>query len=481
MYFTSVPVTPAAVCPAGPVIAIVGGGYSGAAVAWHLAQVLKDRPGRIVVFEPRAELGRGLAYSTPDPDHRLNVPDHRMTLAIEDPLHFKRWLTSDAAPLLASGSATLAGEIFAPRVVFGQYVAAHLAPLIAAGRVVHRQSVVTRISATGAQFAVQDASGAIVTADQVVLAVSHPPPALPSELAALRHDPALIEDPSAPGALAAVAPQERVLIVGSGLTAADILCSLMRQGQRGGVRILSRHGWRSQPHGPKQAETTAEFTQGPARTALTLLRRVRKALAADAARGLSWHAVFDRLRAQGPAIWAALPLAERRRFLRHLRALWDIHRFRIAPQTHDIVSRAERAGRVEFHAARLIGVARTPQGLLTTIRPRGSSHLAHLTVDRVILATGPAHGQVIAGNPALASLQEQGLVQPDPLALGIATTPEGRAIGQAGAAVPGLFVAGPLARGTVGELMGVPEVTAWSEHLARQLVADLPQPAAVVG
>lgn len=458
--------------PGGPVVAIVGGGYSGAAVAWHLARHPQARPPRIVVFEPRAELGRGLAYSTPDPDHRLNVPDRRMTLVTGQPLHFHDWLARPEAPLLPAGSATPQGDIFAPRAAFGQYVAAQLAPCLAQGQVEHRRTLVQRIERQGTRFVIRAADGTVVSADLLVLAVSHPPPGLPSALLPLQGDPALIADPAAPGALAGVAPDQRVLIVGSGLTSADILATLMRQGQRSAVHVLSRHGWRSQPHGPQQPESGADFARDPARSARALLRRVRLALAADAAQGLTWHPLFDRLRAQGAAIWAALPQAERRRFLRHLRALWDIHRFRIAPQTHAVLCRAERARRVIFHAAHLQGVASTGQGLHIAVRPRGGRETATLAVDRVILATGPAHGQVLAGNPALASLQAQGLLRPDPLGLGIETAADGRAVGGAGP-VPGLYVAGPLARGTVGELMGVPEVTAWAEHLVRELVEDL--------
>lgn len=457
--------------PRAPVIAIVGGGFSGAAVAWHLARRLPASAAAIRVIEPRAELGHGLAYGTTDPDHRLNVPDDRMSLRSDDPLHFQRWLASAGAPLLPGGSATRAGQIFAPRAVFGRYVAAQMAPLLAGGRVEHLRDRVLRIEA-GTRFTLHPAEGAPFAADLVVLAVSHPAPALPAELAGLRGSATLVEDAALPGALAAIPPQERVLIVGSGLTAADIVATLMRQGQRGPVHILSRHGWLSQPHGPKQAETAADFGHDPARTALALFRRVRAALAEDAARGLTWHAVFDRLRAQGPAIWAALPLPERRRLLRHLRALWDIHRFRIAPQTHDTLREAVRAGRVFLHTARLVGVEAAARGRVVTIRRRGGARTARLAVDRVILATGPAHGGVIRANPALASLQAQGVLRPDPLGLGIATAPDGRVLGAEGP-VEGLFVAGPLARGTVGELMGLPEVTLWAEHVAAQIAGAL--------
>ena len=366
-----------------PVVAIVGGGYSGAAVAWHLAQHPAARGCIIKVIEPRAELGQGLAYGSSDPDHRLNVPDHRMTLRSDDPLSFQRWLASDQAPRLPAGSALLSGEIFAPRMVFGRYMAEQMAPLLAEGRITHLRDRVQRIERdTG--FTLHLAEGAPLRADLVVLAVSHPAPALPVELRDLAGDPDLIADPAQPGVLASVAPDERVLIVGSGLTAADILATLERQGQTAPVHILSRHGWRSQPHGPKQAETGAEFSRDPARTALALLLRVRRALAADAAQGLTWHAVFDQLRSQGPQIWAALPQPERKRLLRHLRALWDVHRFRIAPQTHDTLLRAERAGRARFHAARLVAVEVTPGGREIAIRPRGGQQITRLAVDRVI-------------------------------------------------------------------------------------------------
>ena len=48
--------------------------------------------------------------------------------------------------------------------------------------------------------------------------------------------------------------------------------------------------------------------------------------------------------------------------------------------------------------------------------------------------------------------------QPDPAALGILVDDLARVVRSGGAAWPNLFVAGPLARGTFGELMGLPQV-----------------------
>lgn len=76
----------------GLTVAIAGGGFGGAAVADHLARHSAFREGQIVVFEPRAHLGRGLAYDTNNDAHRVNVPANRLSLDIEDDDHFVRWL-----------------------------------------------------------------------------------------------------------------------------------------------------------------------------------------------------------------------------------------------------------------------------------------------------------------------------------------------------------------------------------------------------
>lgn len=445
-------------------VAIIGGGLSGAAVAYHLAGLTKAD---VVVIEPREGLGRGLAYATPDPDHRLNVPDHKMTLRSDQPEHFRRWLHTAEAPSLPANSARLSGEIFAPRAVFGSYVAAQLEPLLAAGRLRHVQARVISVGRAD-RYILGLSDGGKVVADIVVLATTHPNAGLPRELAGLAGDPALITDPFAEGALAGLAEEARVLIVGNGLTSADIVASLHKRGHRGQITALSRHGYRSQPHGPVQAETTADFAKTPARTALDLLRRTRAALAKDASLGLTWHAVFDRLRTQGPAIWAALPEPERRRFLRHLRALWDIHRFRIAPQTYEANQQMQRLGRLVSLGARIVSV--TPGSpVKLSLQARHNGARFPVAVEHVILATGPAHGGVIAATPALADLAALGLLQPDPLGLGLLTAANGQAVPVSGVSDGTLLVAGPLARAAVGELMGVPEVITWAEHIAREV------------
>ena len=69
-----------------------------------------------------------------------------------------------------------------------------------------------------------------------------------------------------------------VLVVGTGLTSADIIASLDRQGYPGPITALSRRGQRSRGHAFGYAESPADFARDPACTALTLLRRIRQAV-----------------------------------------------------------------------------------------------------------------------------------------------------------------------------------------------------------
>ena len=89
------------------------------------------------------------------------------------------------------------------------------------------------------------------------------------------------------------------------------------------------------------------------------------------------------------------------------------------------------------------------------------------------MTTGPCHSRILRTNPALKALSELGLIHPDPLGLGIRVRDACRTIDAAGAPSRTLFVSGPLARGHVGELMGVPEVTGHAEMVAQVVRSEL--------
>lgn len=449
-------------------IAIIGGGYTGAAIAFHLARA--QVAARIKIFEPRALLGGGLAYDDSNPVHRINVPATRMTLVPADPEHFQRWLDA-AGALDGDGDAWVGGAAFPARQIFGRYVHAHLQPLVDAGRIEWIAEKIVAVDADRERWRLTTESGAQHGADLVALAATHNAPRPPRELLALVGDPKFAPDALAKGALDEIGLDERILVVGTGLTAADVVCSLAAKSHRGPITMISRRGLRARGHAPVAFPAEGDFSAAPSRQAVALLRRIRAAIRDAETQGRSWHSVLDAVRAQGPAIWAGLDPAARRRVVRHLRPFWDVHRFRSAPQVEAALDRKLADGSLKILRARLGASRRAAEGLVVTLKTRAGERVE--LFDRVIVATGPAHGDSLNSQKFLGSLAAEGFVGLDPSGLGLKTSRRGRAINVQGREVDSLFIAGPLARGTFGELMGLPQVSDYAFYIAEEIFRAL--------
>ena len=161
-----------------PVVAILGGGVAGAATAYHLARALPPDGADIVVVEPREVLGPGLAYSTTDPAHRINVPASKMSLVAEEPEHFMAWLAATRTSM-SPGTLTLRGEFYPERRIFGSYVAAQLEPFLSVGSIRHLRASGVSATRSGRRYRLDLSGGTWLAADLVVLAMSHPRPGAP--------------------------------------------------------------------------------------------------------------------------------------------------------------------------------------------------------------------------------------------------------------------------------------------------------------
>jgi len=437
-------------------VVIIGGGFCGAACALHLRRRAPDVP--IIVVEPRAELGRGVAYASTDPAHRVNVPAALMTMFPSEPLHFVQWLERTGA-IAADAAMPARLGLYPRRGVFGDYAAWCVAQAPDIGHVRDRAVALGR---AGGDWTVTLAGGGLLAAGFVVITTGHPPPARVPPFHDMADDPRLISDPWAANALEGIGRDERVLIVGTGLTMADLVASLLARGHAGPIAAVSRHGLLSRGHAEVDHPATDALPPPPA-TARGLLRLARSAAAAAPA----WQSAVRGLTNRGQRYWAALPVAERARFLRHLRSWWDVHRYRVAPQVEDAVRLALSRGQLRVWAGRMLAAeGALPGPLRIQLRLRGGRATEELAAQRVLLATGPAHMDLAIANPLIGAAWREGLVRLDPLGLGIAVDADSRVQDGSGAAHRTLYVAGPLARGTFGELVGLPQVTEHSAMVA---------------
>ena len=141
-------------------------------------------PLAVDVIEPRAALGGGVAYSALDPSHRTNVAATRMSLFTDERAISSAGSTAQAPWRTIRTRACPTDGSIRGVACSGEYVAAQLATAASHGRAVvrHLRDRAVEIQPQRGGWLIGLASGGTVTADLVVLAVSHPPPEPPRHL-----------------------------------------------------------------------------------------------------------------------------------------------------------------------------------------------------------------------------------------------------------------------------------------------------------
>lgn len=445
-------------------IAIIGGGFTGAALALHLVRN-GHQPGRISVFEPRHLLGAGVAYTSTHPDHRFNGPLDLLALFPEDMSHFLRWYRSSGAEHQDSAAMASTGQIYARRSDFGRYMAWLLETHAPGLRHVREEAI--DIEPWGNGYLVRDKRSGKHAADRVYLCTAQDAPRMPKAFDALGVAPGVVPDPWAPDALEKVPPQGDVLLLGTALTAVDVAAALLCQPRQGRIVAVSRRGLTPRPQErlPPPEERMAKFLAGtpaflarhgkPA-TARGMLRAAREWLEAGVREGRRWQDVFDDIRDGLSPIWSAWPLAERRRALRHLRAYYDVHRYRMAPQLSELMMQAEAQGVLQFRRARAEPVNSAEGQHVIRLKGRGADETRGFAA--IVNCTGPVADITASTNPVIKALLGRGLIQPDPTGLGALVDAQCRLVAPGGAVQPLLCAFGSLTRGRFGDLTAVPQI-----------------------
>ncbi|TWV32120.1 adenylyl-sulfate kinase [Streptomyces misionensis] len=448
--------------PAPLKLVVVGAGACGILTAVHVAEeAARTRaPVDLTLVDPGPERAAGVAFSTGNPRHLLNVPAGGMSCLPDRPDHFVRWLSRERLPAATE-------RTFAPRGHYGDYLLDTLATRVerARGPLAFRRRSARAVacSVRGGQAGVRLSDGALLTADAVVIATGPLAGQAPWAPAALRESGRFVPDPWAPGALdGPLADHRDVLLVGAGLTAVDVALALDRPGRT--VHALSRHGRLPRRHAlvPLPPVSPAEPLEGLplCRLRPAVLRHIRRVTDELG----DWRPAFDGLRPLISRLWAGLDDEDRAEFLRSHRHPWEIHRHRMAPETAETVTRLRTAGRLRLHTGEVTAARRDGDALAVTVT--GSRDLL---AGWVVDCTGQGLRTAESRDPLLSCLVSSGLALPGPLGIGLATTAEGRLRARDGAVVP-LWTLGAHRRGDLWESTAVPEIREQAAALARTLL-----------
>ncbi len=440
-------------------VAIVGGGCSGLLVA---AQMLRQGfRGEVTIIEPRADLGRGLAYSTPYQEHLLNVPAGKMSALPDQPAHFLEWLRAgrfpDASP-----------AFFAPRKVYGQYLSSVLEQEACGDRArlrhVRAEANAVRLCKSAAEITLTDRS--TLHAEGVVLALGNPAssPSLASSLPEQYWPSPWLDD-----ALRVRNPGERILLVGAGLSAVDAVLAIQAQNAGCQIYMLSRRGILPHVHNLALAPAPAPEFRDPGNLR-SMFRELRNLIGTMREADRCWRIAIDSLRPVSNQLWQGLPVRDRRRFGRHLKTYWETHRHRMAPEVHRRIAEYRKSGALQVIAGRLRGTRATDGTTTASIWLRSGGERL-LEVDRIINCTGIHESYVDRPRPLIASLIQGGLARANELGSGFHTNSHGALVQACGQPSGVLFTLGPPRRGDLIETTAVPEIRMQAEALARHLLA----------
>jgi uncharacterized NAD(P)/FAD-binding protein YdhS len=455
------------------VMVIVGAGFSGTVLAVKLLQQRHRTATDVFLAERGMDMGRGIAYAKSRFPFLLNVPAGRLSVEAQEPLQFLRFAQTQRP---AAGA-----EDFLPRSLYGDYLQEQLAraerdapPGVRLERIFDEVQDVKR--AAGSGLAVHFARREPLVAGVVVLASGNPPASWLPWTDSLQDHPALRQNPfDLPPNLRA---DQSVLIIGNGLTMADVASALSSDVTRTPLmHTVSRRGLLPQPQsefGSISLDAVTDRILSCARSTRELLGAVRRlARHVEQQRG-DWREAITFMRTLAPKVWAELPDAERARFLRHVQPHWDVHRHRMPPQIAEHIGALRRAGKLHIHAGRVRTAVAQGDRLHVSWQPRGNGRTQSLLADYVINATGPDYALERSREPLIHSLRSQGFIAADPLRLGIRTGLHGACLDSFGQQSARLYYLGPMLRADHWEATAASELRDHAQRLAQHLA----QPAA---
>ncbi|MEI6649524.1 MAG: FAD/NAD(P)-binding protein [Actinomycetes bacterium] len=418
---------------------IVGGGASGVLTAIHLLR--SEAKLDIDLAEPNDQLGLGIAYSTTDFAHLLNVPAAKMSALFDEPDHFMKW--ADARP-----------DQFVPRALFGEYLEETLEESIMRAReekiFTHLAATATSVTRSGSGWSVTFSDGAVGEYQVVVIATGNGDVNVHSIFRVLDGNPRVVAD-----VWGTSVPKDynKIAILGTGLTFVDQAISILNANPTAEVFGISRDGLIPFPHTKPEISISADDLEFPtARSIVDFINSYKE----------NWREAQDSLRSRFQMIWHKLPETEKNIFVDIYLSWWKNHRHRIAEPVYNDIARYLNDKRLHVMKGRVEDFELVDESIRLTLT-RGEI----LYVDAILNCTG---NQYEVTNPLLKDLIAQGTLAPGPLDFGIACDIKTLALkGGDGSVQSGLFGLGPVLVGELFETTAIPEIRTQAWIIASQL------------
>lgn len=449
-------------------VAIIGGGFCGTMVAVHLLSQATQL--EIILINAGSPLCKGLAYSSYSHKHLLNVRAKNMSAFPDRPTHFIDWLKRHENYHVIDRS--LVPDMFLPRNIYGHYMkdifedAIRKKPETVSINFVHDEAIDLELNEGRANifFSVSPP----ITADKVILATgNHLPGNVKIETPSFYSSKHYFANPWLHEAVNHPELEKDILIIGNGLTMADVVMGLKEKKYKGKIFALSTNGFDIVPHRLPEPYTKFIEELKPPYSLEKLLKLFDKHIHELGAKG---EEIIDSLRPLLQQIWMGWTYEEKKWFVSHIRHLWEVARHRLPMQVHEQIQQLIIDDKLEIIAARIIDMQEEEDHINVRYRRKRDQKEYTLKVARVINCTGPVTDISKMQRPLFENLLLRELIQPDPLKLGINATAEGSILNADGTTSDFLYTLGGNLKGVLWESTAVPELRIQAQKLAKKLV-----------
>ncbi len=467
-------------------VAIVGGGFSGTLTAVHLIKNYNE-PLNIILIDKAGDFARGVAYSTPDQNHLLNVVAEKMGAFYDNHNHFYEWLVENESVWKSEfAKVKLDPKTFVSRKLYGNYLEDIFSKALAEAKTKNISVSLIKANVTNLEI-IEKTRRALITldsqsieADKVVLAVGNFPsktfefesPLFNTEKyikTAWSHSKSNLINKDD---LSQVHESENVVIIGTGLTMIDMIVSLHNKNYKGNIIAISRNGKIPQAHKSYNKIYSNNFTEKDLpNKALKLYQLVRNEVIKAEKQGYDWRAVIDSFRSLTVPAWIKLNVVEKRKLIKKLFLWWNIHRHRIPPESNELLLKLQNSRKLKIFSGYIYYVSGNGDNpLKIAFREKFSDEVKTIEAGYVINCSGPELDIAKSGNQLLLSLRDKESITVGPLRMGIEINKYGRVKGNASDVIHTL---GPILCGEYLETTAVPELRYQTYNLAKEIIESL--------
>lgn len=417
-------------------IAVIGGGFSGSMFVVNLINKLKENNSEnkvtIDIYEKNKHPNLGIAYSTRDANHLLNVPAIKMSAFEEDDEHFFQWVKNNFTQIKLEEKykdLVLDPYEFYPRSLYGKYlqnIYNNTTKNFSNISLINKE--INEINHNGSSFIIDNKNY-----DVVVLAVGN------NVCTTTKQN----DENQFP---------KNVTIIGTGLTMIDHAISIKNCYPDTKITAISRHGLLPKIHGNYIKNPYNLSNKSFPSTLLELIIFFKQELKQH---NITAEILVDALRPYTNQIFASLSEKDRKKFRSRLSYLWSVYRHRIAPQIGQKINEMLESRQLSIIKGNVISIDKISDDKSEVKLKNGQI----IDTSKVIFATGNNYN--INDVMLLKNLEEQKLITKSNSAIGIRVNSEYQTHSD-----NNIFAIGSILSGEIFESIAVPDLKIQANRLA---------------